>query len=393
MSHLAIRTSSLSEIANRSMLGFGKTAQGLSSTVVITQTSLYAGAITTGFNSELNGFLSDLTAKRIDLQQRVDAALKANPSFKGLRGSGVSLAWEYEYAEVRMGGRGSVEGGWTDSEIAQMKSDPSHPRPKVYDPELGVERTPEGHHIKNVADHPEHQANPDNIRIYRTRDEHRNKGHGGSFNNESDGEFIDRDKRLRDTNRTRVVKNELQGLAMAAGIGFLVGFSVSAISELAQKGIKSVDITELLVKSAVSGLESAALAAVGYGVSRAATNLLTDLGVNVVSEAGYYLNASVVGITSIILVSVYQYAKLRYNGVERGDALGIVLKQAAFSLVILAVSIIVQGAYGGAAGIIVSTSIGLVYLGYNVVKSVQKRKFEERLRVYTIEQYRRIILC
>ena len=97
MSHLAIRTSSLSEIANRSMLGFGKTAQGLSSTVVITQTSLYAGAITTGFNSELNGFLSDLTAKRIDLQQRVDAALKANPSFKELRGSGVSLAWEFEY--------------------------------------------------------------------------------------------------------------------------------------------------------------------------------------------------------------------------------------------------------------------------------------------------------
>ena len=100
----------------------------------------------------------------------------------------------------------------------------------------------------------------------------------------------------------------------------------------------------------------------------------------------------VIGLSSIILVSVYQYAKLRFNGVSRDDAMGVVLKQAAFSTSVLVVSMIAQSAFGGFAGIIVSTSIGVVYLGYNVVQTIHRRNFEERLRVYTIEQYRRIAL-
>ena len=37
-------------------------------------------------------------------------------------------------------------------------------------------RGAEGHHQKNVADHPEDQGDPDNIKFYKSRKEHLEKG-------------------------------------------------------------------------------------------------------------------------------------------------------------------------------------------------------------------------
>ncbi len=390
MRTLSLGERSLTEIASRSMLGFNTSTQSLSSGIVSTQTSLAFGGITTSFNSELNGFLTDLNAKRVDYQTQVDNQLAIDPKFKGLRGKGVSLAWEYEAADVKMGGRGSVEGGWTDSEIEHIRATG---KAKSYDVEFGMEKTPEGHHAKNVADHPKDQANPDNITFYRTRKDHVEKGHDGDVNNSTDGDYIDKNEMLRKTNKRRVVRNELRGIALAAGVGFGIGFTLTAIYELAQKGISSVDFSELVVKSMASGIESAAISVAGYGVSRAATSLLSNIGVDITQGSGYYLNYSIVGLASIAIVSVYQYAKLRFNGVEKEAAIGMVAKQALFSTSVLAVSMIAQSIFGGIAGIVVSTSIGLICFGYGVVKTVHSRNFEEKMRVYTIEQYRRIALC
>jgi len=389
MGMLISRQSSLSEIANRSMLGFMPSTQNLSTSIISTQTSLVSGTITTGFNSELNGYLSSLNAKRLDYQAQVDNGLALDPKFKGMRSKGVSLAWEYERADVAMGGRGSVDGGWSDSEIEFIRETG---KAKSYDPELEMYKTPEGHHAKNVADHPEYQADPDNITFYRTRKEHVEIGHGGDVNNSTDGDLIDKDEMLRRTNKNRVIRNELHGLAVAAGIGFGIGFTISVISELAQKGIRSVDFTELLAKSMASGVETAAISVVGYGVSRATTTLLTQLGIDVTSGAGYVLNYSAIGLSCVVLVSVYQYVKLRFNGLQHDEAFTQVAKQAAFSLSVLTVSMIAQSAFGGLAGVIVSTSIGLIYFGYNIAKTVKRRNFEEKIRIYTIEQYRRITL-
>ena len=52
--------------------------------------------------------------------------------------------------------------------------------------ETGKVRGAEGHHQKNVADHPEDQGDPDNIKFYKSRKEHLEKGHNGDFHNSSD---------------------------------------------------------------------------------------------------------------------------------------------------------------------------------------------------------------
>ena len=59
-----------------------------------------------------------------------------------------------------------------------------------------------------------------------------------------------------------------------------------------------------------------------------------------------------------------------------------------FSLSLLAVSIAVQGTWGGPAGIIVSMSIGIIMVSYTVIDSVQQRQFAEKIRVYTIDKCR-----
>lgn len=121
-----------------------------------------------------------------------------------------------------MGGSGSAN--WNKSQQQEIL-------------ENGSIRGAEGHHQRNVADHPYDQANPDNIKFYESRQEHLQNGHNGDWRNESDAPMIDKDEMLRHTNRKRVIGNELKGVGIAAIIGFATGASIGFIVTLAQNGL------------------------------------------------------------------------------------------------------------------------------------------------------------
>lgn len=380
---------SLSQITRQASLGLKTGTQSIFSSAVSANTSIAFGNVTTAFNNQLNGFINDLNAKRSAVNAELQNELANNPGFKGLRSKGVSLAWEYEQADIAMGGRGTVDGGWTDSEIQQIQQ---NGKPKIYDPYYDEIRTPEGHHINNVSGHEDMQANPDNIRFYKSREDHVNKGHNGDVNNPSEGDLIDKNAHLRNTNKVRVLRNELRGVAVSAGIGFCVGFALSTIAELALKGISSVDLGELIVHSTGSGIETAFLSTLGYGAGRLTTLGLQKLGFDLTQGFGAVANFAAVGLAVIAVMSIYQYVKLRFNGVSRDDAKDQIAKQTIFSISVLCVSIIAQGIYGGYAGIIVSTSIGVIYFGYNITKMIAQREKAEKLRADTIVAYKDFIL-
>lgn len=380
---------SLSQITRHASLGLKTGTQSIFSSAVSANTSIAFGNVTTAFNNQLNGFINDLNAKRSAVNAELQNELANNPGFKGLRSKGVSLAWEYEQADIAMGGRGTVDGGWTDSEIQQIQQ---NGKPKIYDPYYDEIRTPEGHHINNVSGHEDMQANPDNIRFYKSREDHVNKGHNGDVNNPSEGDLIDKNAHLRNTNKVRVLRNELRGVAVSAGIGFCVGFALSTIAELALKGISSVDLGELIVHSTGSGIETSFLSTLGYGAGRLTTLGLQKLGFNLTQGFGAVANFAAVGLAVIAVMSIYQYAKLRLNGVSREDTKDQISKQTIFSISVLCVSIIAQGIYGGYAGIIVSTSIGVIYFGYNITKMIAQREKAEKLRADTVVAYKDFIL-
>lgn len=380
---------SLSQITNSASLGLKTDTQSIFTSAISTNASQFIGNITTVFNNELNTYLTDLNTERAIINAKLQEQLSVNPNYLGMRNKGISLAWKYEYADAMMGGRGTVDRGWTDFESEQLKE---NRKVKVNDPDYDEIRTPEGHHINNAADHPSEQANPDNIKFYKSREDHINKGHNGNTNNPSSGELIDKNAKLIKTNKQRVIRNELRGIAITAGIGFGVGFTLSAIAEIALKGFSSIDVGELIAHSTISGIETSVISLMGYGAGRLTTSLIKKLGIDVLSNVGGIVNYSAIGLTATAVISIYQYIKLRLKGVDVTEAKSRVIKQGTFSISTLCVSMLAQGIYGGCAGIIVSTSIGLIYFGYNVAKIASQRQKEEKLRVDIITAYKELIL-
>lgn len=353
--------------------------------VSIANTSSITATTTTGFNLQLNNFLDYFNSVRLSDSQ----SLNLSAANSTARQRGVYRAWEYEKADILMGGKGSAD--WNTQEQQDIIDN------VVFDNQgksrSGV-RGAEGHHQKNVANHPEDQANPDNIKFYRSHEEHKNIGHDGDFKNESDAPMIDKNKMLKRTNTKRVLKNELHGLGIAAAIGLGVGVTIGFVTTLAQSGVTPDSIRLAAVESAKSGVESGMLSAVGYGIGRtigevashAVAGLLQNIGVTITENISKMINMGVVGVLTTAVFSAYQFIKLKIKGVATREALIQVGKQALFSLSLLAVSIVAQGICGGAAGIIVSLSIGIIFITYSVADSVHQRHFAEKIRVYTIEK-------
>lgn len=341
----------------------------------ISSVSFQTATATTGYNTQLRNFLTDLNQKRA-----LDAnSLDLSQPNSNARNRGVKRAWEYEKADIEMGGRGSA--GWTDGECAEIKK-------------TGKVRGAEGHHQKNVADNPEQQANPDNIKFYKSKQEHLDKGHKGNYRTKSNEDTIDKNKMLKRTNSKRVWRNELKGLGIAVAVGAGIGMTIGFITTLAQSGVTPDSLKMALAEGAKGGLESGVLSAAGYGIGRtigevascALAGVLENLGLTITDNISKMINMSVVGVLTIVVFSAYQFIKLKCHGVATKDALIQTGKQALFSLSLLAVSIAAQGIWGGAAGIIVSVSIGIIMITYSVADSVHQRHFAEKVRVYTIEK-------
>lgn len=347
---------------------------------IISDVSSHTATISNGYNAELNTYLSRLNELRIiDLQQ-----LDLSSPNRVARSTGVKRAWMYEKADIEMGGKGSAN--WSASEQTQIK-------------ENGTVYGAEGHHQQNVADHPDQQANPDNIKFYKTKQQHLIEGHGGRWDNESNKPKIDKNKMLKKTNTKRLAKNELHGLGLAMAIGAGVGLTIGFITTLAQSGVTPDSLKFAAIEGVKSSIESGMLSAVSYTAGRTVGEVATqaiagtfqNAGLNITKNILKMVNMGVVGTLTITIFAVYQFAKLKRSGVTSREALMRVGKQALFSLSLLAVSIAAQGVWGGPAGIIVSVSIGIILISYSTISSMHQRNFSELVRVYTIEKYRPLI--
>lgn len=345
------------------------------SAVPISGVSFTTMSITNGYNAQLNEYLEKLNKLRADDEQRYTLS---SPK-QAARNMGVKRAWMYEKADIEMGGSGSAN--WSAEEKAQILKHDSV-------------RGAEGHHQQNVSDHPEQQANPDNIKFYKTKDEHLQDGHDGNWDNESNKPMTDKNKMLEKTNSKRVFKNELKGLGLVVAIGFGVGLTIGFITTLAQSGITPDTLKLATIEGLKSGAESGMLSAVGYGIGRtigevasqAISGVLKNIGITITENISKMVKMCVVGALTIVVFSIYQFIKLKLKGVATREALIQTGKQALFSLSLLAVSIAAQGIGGVAAGIIVSVSIGVIMITYYVADAVHQRHFAEKIRIYTIEK-------
>lgn len=352
-------------------------AKGASSPMAVATLANRFGVVTVGYNNQYNTILSALKAERAKTTQALQDKLSQDPTYTKSRNTGVKLAWEYEKADIEMGGSGS--NNWSKEEQDQILNSKTH-----------TVSGAEGHHQKSVDAHPEHQVDPDNIRFYRSRQEHLN-AHDGDFRNPTDDPFIDKNKMLERTNNRRVLKNEIKGAGISAAIGFGIAFTISAITELARVGISSADMGDLIGHSMRAGIEGGITATVTYGAGRLLSTVLQNHGVDLLTKTGALINFAAVGVVSIALVSTYQFIKMKVNGVETSVAFKEVGRQALFSISVLAVSVIAQGIWGGCAGLIVSTSVGLIVLTVGVISSAHQRKLDAQIKEFAIEQYKPLL--
>lgn len=345
------------------------------SAVPISSVSFTTMSTTDAYNVRLNEYLTKLNSLRAGDTQRYDLS---SPN-QVARNMGVKRAWMYEKADIEIGGSGSAN--WSAKEKVQIL-------------ERGTVRGAEGHHQQNVSDHPKQQANPDNIKFYKAKDDHLHDGHDGNWDNESNKPMTDKNKMLEKTNSKRVFKNEIKGLGLAVAIGAGVGLTIGFITTLAQSGITPDTLKLATVEGLKSGTESGLMSAVGYGIGRiigevtsqAISGVLESVGTTITKNISKMVNMGVVGALTVVVFSTYQFMKLKIKGVATREALIQTGKQVLFSLSLLAISIAAQGIWGGAAGIIVSVSIGIIVITYSVADTVYQRHFAEKIWMYTIEK-------
>ncbi|MFW6030715.1 MAG: hypothetical protein ACOCRO_10775 [Halanaerobiales bacterium] len=341
--------------------------------------------ITNAFNNQFHDIYSNLNNIRQNYQQRVNELIASGSSSNDtLRNKGVELAWKYEQAELEMGGSGTRN--WTPDQQKEIF-------------EKGRARNFEGHHKNSVGTNPSQQANPDNIEFleeHRKGDgvrEHFDK-HGRSWNNQTEGDLIDRNGRLKRINRNRVIKNELVGIGTAAAIGLGVGFTLGFVITLAQSGISTENLKNATRVGRKAGAEGAVLGVVNHlvvrGVGEVATNALQgvvkNLGFTVTENITKMCNMAVMGGLAIVIFSVYQFTKLKLQGYSTKECIIRVGKSVAFSATVLLASIIAQGLWGGHAGIIVSISIGIIVISYKIIESQHNKRISEKVRLYMIEK-------
>lgn len=298
------------------------------------------------YNDGITRLLRLSDKARMLTQQR----LAADPNYTLGRGIGVKLAWEYEKLDFKLGGRGSEK--WMSPHKEEILT-------------TGKISGAEGHHAQNVADHPVEQSNPFNIKFYKNREDHLNKGHGGDFHNESDMPMIDRHKMVKNTKNKSVVKNEFKGAGIAAIIGFGTAATISYIIELSKNGISYETFKNATRTAFINGAIGAGFGTGSYlvyrGIELAADYAIKKMGIKLSEHALKGVKGSVAGGVLIAGTSVYGYLQLRKEGYSVQDSLIETGKQAAFPTVTLVLSIC-----GGPIGITISTISTLGYMGYSI---------------------------
>lgn len=337
--------------------------------------STSTAATTVGYNTETTAFLDQMHAKMVADHLRYG---RITGPLKAARDMGVKRAWEYETQEIRMGGSGTAN--WDPSQRQEILTQ-------------GRARGAEGHHLKNVANHPEEQYNPNNVAFARDKAEHLNKYHKGDFHNETDAPLLDRDGRIRNVNSRRVNHNEMRGLGIAVAIGLGVGFGLSFILTLAQNGISPDSLKMAAAEGVRGGLEVGGLAVVGYGVSRclgqlAANSLngaLQNAGVALAGQISQALAQGIAGMLTIAVFSTYQFIKLRIHGIGTKQALFQVARGAIVSLSLLAVGIALQSIFGGHIGLAFQIGVTLAWAAVTLIQTGHQKVIADKVRICAIE--------
>ena len=218
--------------------------------------------------------------------------------------------------------------------------------------------------------------------------------HNGDFRNSTEGKLINRDRRLKDINGKRIFKNELTGIGAAAAIGLGIGFTIGFSIQLAKIGVSPENLKNAVIAGGNVGAESAIMATVGHVVGRTIGELTAKVTEGVFNNFGMVVtdnimkmcNMASIGVITITVFSIYQFTKLKLAGYSTKECIIRTAKGTLFSLLTLTISIIAQGIWGGAAGVIVSTSIGLICISYTLATTVHDRKLTEAIEVFIINK-------
>lgn len=211
------------------------------------------------YNKECNEMREGLRLKVDAAQRSLNEKLAVDPNYKGDRAKAIALAYEYDKADISMGGNGSANLTASARSELMVKN-------KV--------RGYEGHHINSVGEHPSLQTNPNNIIFVKGRREHLEK-HGGNFKNPTTGELINRDQMLIDTNNKRVRFNEQNGKRNAlviGGIGIGLMASYKVICECETDGCNLRSMWNGLKKSIKPAICITGISLAGYWATYTLTN-------------------------------------------------------------------------------------------------------------------------
>lgn len=340
------------------------------------QNVVLATETTNNYNEQLINHLTKFNDLRTTYNQELSQFLDGNGirNANTYRQRGVSMAWKYEKADIEMGGRGSEN--WDKQEQQQIL-------------DKGRVQGAEGHHQQNVADHPTEQSNPDNIKFFRTREQHLEEGHGGDFHNESDAPMSDKDQMLKDTNTRRVIGNELKGTGIAAAIAFVAAFSISFIVAAAQDGITP----EAFKNASINGGNGAIIGAAGFAVGRIVANHITPaivhalekVGINVTENLSNACTMGITGIAIVAVVSIVQFIHLKRKGYTTKKALLQVAKSASLSLLTIFATSLICAKFGSMVASYVGIAISVGFIIYSIYKYYRNKKISIKINDLTID--------
>ena len=131
---------------------------------------------------------------------------------------------------------------------------------------------------------------------------------------------------------------------------------------------------------------------IGVHLTESLTDIIRDRFAETIAEQSLVnickmVSMGVTGTLCIAISAIYQFTKLKIAGYDTQFAINQVIKSASMSFAVLLLSIAAQGIWGGAAGMTVSITLGVVITGVEVVKVSKQRVFNENYPLFVIECY------
>ena len=321
-------------------------------------------------------FIQDMNFNRARDHARTVLSLVQDPGFTGNRSLAPKRAWEYERERIRRGFRGTRRYTPEEKECILKYGKLTA---------KGGFKGAEVHHPKNVKAHPYEQANPDNSRICKNLSEHLEE-HGGNFRHETDKPIRKdwQNKDLRNKTENRIAIKEFKLLTFQAILSFFTAASITYILERYQNGDSEEAKRQAVEEALKQGTDAMGITVMSLVLSNRLlapavdkiSGLLAKLGLNVGAGA---IEFGVVGAIALAVTSVYMYAKYRFQGYGRKEALIAVGKQAVAPAIFLIVGVVLAALFGTGAAIMFSLIVTFAMVGYNIYAIHQEKELQRTI--------------